>query len=609
MVWLLILFSMLGFLLIGRLAWFQLIARPRGLQQIPESIPAARGSILDSSGHYVVVSTYACNVFFRPDRYDDALARETFQRRLTQTVAAIAAGQEVTTRHGRALAPLLLDAQTGAPRPLVSDLQGPLLVEQNLHRALVILLSDILDEPSSTVDRVLQGPRGRRHTLRTGVPEPVCRAIEGLAGTDRPILVVETSFQRIYPDGHLMAHVLGFINFQDEPHFGVEAYYARLLRGQRGEWRGINNPHGYRLMAVLGGYVPARDGTDLVLTIDRVIQYEAERILREAIVASDAGSGTLIVLDPRTGAVRAMANMPTYEPALFFEAQPETWRNSAISVIYEPGSVIKTLTVAAALDAQVIHPNTTYEDLGVILVGGQEVRNADLQAHGVRTMTEMLAYSLNVGSAHVASALGPARFYEMFKRFGFSDPTGIDLIGEERGIMRVPGQAAWHMSDLGRNSFGQGMSATALQVAMAYGALANDGVLQRPFVVEAVSDQNGVRPMIRDVGRQVVSPEVADQVTDMLIEAVKLGMQPALVPGYTVAGKSGTSQVVVGGEYQEGNYIGSFVGYGPATDPRFVILVKLNGLADGQGGSSEAGPAFAEMFKFLMNYYRIPPDA
>ncbi len=607
MLWLLIVLSMLGFLLIGRLAWFQLVMHTESYTRSPEDIPAVRGDILDANGHYLVASTHACNVYFRPDLYDTEEQRTILEERLKTTIEAILSGEELPERYGPALATLFVDQATGQPLPLLEDVRGPLIGDDDLHRALAIFLSDVLNEPRSDMDRILRGRRDQRHTLSTGVPEPVCEALIGL---DSEILVVEAGYQRVYPDGSLMAHVLGFVNFGGEPQYGLEAYYDRYLRGTDGKWRGISHPSGDRLLAILGGHVPARDGYDLILTLDRSVQNEAERILRKALLASEAGSGTLIVLDARTGAVLAMANMPTYEPASFYDSPFATFRNSATSAIYEPGSVIKPLTVAAALDARVIHPDSTYDDQGVIVVGDREIRNADGQAHGVTTMTEMLAYSLNVGAAHVASALGPARFYELFKRFGFSDPTGIDLAAEERGILRVPGQDDWHMSDLGRNSFGQGMSATPLQVAVAYGALANGGVIRRPYVVSALRDESGaVQPLERNWGRQVVSPEVADQVTDMLVEAVKLGMQPAMVPGYTVAGKSGTSQVVVGGEYQEGNYIGSFVGYGPATDPRYLILVKLDGLADGQWGVREAGPAFAEMFKYLMDYYGIPPDA
>jgi len=553
------------------------------------------------------------------------------------TVAAGLVGEEGTVPEGYvpALAEALVDPESGAPRELAqvladgladrAVLEGALREEmadpdsgersalreqalasgEDMSDYVARLLSELLNEPLNEMQRIMGASRDRRHTVSVGVPEAACRAIEGLGNN---VLVTEFGFQRIYPDGSLAAHVLGFVNFSNEPQYGVEFYYDGQLRGTDGVWQGINHPSGARLMAELGGYQPAVDGADLILTIDRNVQHEAERILRDAVVSSGAASGSLIVLDPRTCALIAIANSPTYEPGRFWEVGLETLRNAATGTVYEPGSVIKPLTIAAALDARVIYPDSTYVDNGVIVVGGQEVRNSDLRAHGETTMTELLAYSLNVGAAHVASALGPARFYEMFKRFGFSDPTGIDLTAEERGIMRVPGQDEWHPSDLGRNSYGQGMSATPLQVAVAYSALANDGLMRRPHVVAAIRDAAGTRPVKDTWGRQVVSAEVADQVTRMLVDAVPMGMPVALVPGYTIAGKSGTSQVAREGQYIPDYYIGSFVGYGPIPDPRFVVMVKLDGLKEGQWGGQEAGPAFAEMFGYLMDYEGIPPN-
>ncbi|MFO7696652.1 MAG: penicillin-binding protein 2 [Anaerolineae bacterium] len=640
LIWVQIVLSVVALLLVGRLAWYQLFGRILSNPQDPEIIPAVRGSILDAHGNYLVTETYACNVFFRPDKYDQRAVQMELRERMAVTATVVASGlafPEGKTPAGYLplFADLLVDPDTGQPKALATRLADGLAGRDTLILALVDemsetstgryealrrdalsvggdmaeplaqLLSEILNEPLNEMANIIRGSRNQRHTVSVGVAERQCRALEALQSD---ILFTEFDFQRIYPDDTLAAHVLGFVNFADDPQYGLEFYYDGQLRGQAGAWQGINHPSGARLMAELGGYRPAVDGAELTLTLDRNVQYEAERVLREAVVSSGATSGNLIVLDPRTAAVIAMANNPAYDPGRFWEVGLETLRNGSTSAVYEPGSVIKPLTIAAALDARVIHPNSTYNDTGVVVVGDQEVRNSDLKAHGETTMTELLAYSLNVGAASVASSLGPARFYEMFKRFGFSDPTGIDLTAEERGIMRVPGQDEWHLSDLGRNSYGQGMSTTPLQVAAAYGALANGGVLRRPHVVAAVRDAQGTRIFEDNWGRQVVSPAVAQQVTDMLVDAVPMGMPVALVPGYTIAGKSGTSQVARDGRYIENYYIGSFVGYGPIPNPRFVVMVKLDGLKEGQWGGQEAGPVFAEMFKYLMDYEGIPPN-
>jgi cell division protein FtsI (penicillin-binding protein 3) len=216
---------------------------------------------------------------------------------------------------------------------------------------------------------------------------------------------------------------------------------------------------------------------------------------------------------------------------------------------------------------------------------------------------------LNVGAAHVANLLGPTRFYELIRRFGFSETTGIDLAMEERGIMRVPGDSRWHMSDLAANSYGQGLSVTPLQMAVAYATLANGGVMMRPYVVAEVW-QDGERVRVREPlhVRRVVSPETAHQITELMVDAVEMGMTKAVLPGYRLAGKSGTSGIPTLDGYDSYDTIASFVGYGPVEDPRFVILIKFDRPQEGQWGLEVAAPEFRRMAEMLVNYWAIPPD-
>jgi len=392
-----------------------------------------------------------------------------------------------------------------------------------------------------------------------------------------------------------------------EAQYGIEQYWDAELSGVDGSWRGVSDLWGRQILVDESGYEPAQDGADLVLTLDRNIQRRAEQILTATVEDHGAVDGMLIVLDPRTGAICAMADYPGYSPERYWEvASADTYVNGAISSQYEPGSVFKPLTLAAALEARVIRSTDTYDDRGEIIVGGHRIYNSDLRPHGITTMTELLAYSRNVGAAHVASLLGPTRFYETIRKFGFSEITGVDLWGEASGVMRVPGNKYWSMSDLGANAYGQGLSATPLQVAVAYGALANHGVLLRPYIVaeERYADHTEVRRPV--TVRRVVSAAVADELTEMLADAVELGMPTAVVRGYRLAGKSGTAGIGEEG-YAGDDTIVSFVGYGPLPDPQFVILARFDKPTQGRWAEEVAAPAFAEMAKYLIDYYGIPP--
>jgi cell division protein FtsI/penicillin-binding protein 2 len=542
----------IGLLLTSRLAWWQLMSRPDLISlgiasNRPDVIPAARGNILDSNGHYLVASTVTYKV-------------------------------------------------SVSPRLLSSDQRDELAPQ----------LAAILGKDPARMRDDLDETDTEYLVLGNKLPAAVGEQIQAL---NSDAIRLEIEFPRVYPDDSLAASVLGFVFHTGEGQYGVERYYDRALTGQPGTWYGVRDAWGQQVLMSRSGYRPAIDGADLVLTIDRNIQDATERILREGIENNRATSGNIVVMDPRTGAILAMANYPTYEPANYGRvASQEQYVNTAVSALYEPGSVFKPLTLAAALETRVIRSTDTYDDRGEILVGNQLIRNSDKRAYGQTTMTGILARSLNVGAAHVATLLGPTRFYEMIRRFGFGQITGVDLAAEERGIMRVPGDAYWHMSDLGTNSYGQGISVTPLQVVAAYGALANDGVLMRPYVVSQVRHADHVEYHDPFRARRVVSEEVAHQITDMMVDAVETGMKEAVVPGYRMAGKSGTAGVPDQQGYENDDVIASFVGYGPLPDPQFVILVRFDQPREGYWGLEVAAPEFRTMAKFLIDYYGIPPQ-
>jgi cell division protein FtsI/penicillin-binding protein 2 len=360
-------------------------------------------------------------------------------------------------------------------------------------------------------------------------------------------------------------------------------------------------------------YLPPHDGADLYLTLDRNIQSRAEAILEAGISQTHATSGNIVVLDPHTGGILAMANRPTYRPAFYGEDVDNyglgILPNTSISSIYEPGSVFKPLTLAAALEERVIDLSFTYDDTGQFDVGPglRPIQNWDRQAHGRTSLTQLLAYSLNVGAATVAQKLGPTRFYEAMRRFGLGEVSGVDLALESPGVMRMPGDRTWSLSDLATNSYGQGLSATALQVASAYAALANGGVLIKPHVVAELHQGGKVTQIAPEAVRRVISTETAQQITQLMVDAVELGLKSVVVPGYRLAGKSGTAGIPDISGYEGRDVVASFVGYGPVPDPRFVILVKYDKPQEGYWGGEVAAPAFREMAKFLIDYYGLPP--
>ncbi len=428
---------------------------------------------------------------------------------------------------------------------------------------------------------------------------------------------LKSHLRRRYPNGDLAAHLLGFVTYELTGTYGVEGFYDLLLKGTDAAPDPIEGGMAY----YQGETVPIafqqralpQDGTHLVLTLDRNIQYLVEQELAKAVEQYQADSGTIIVMVPQTGAILAMANYPSYDPTRFYEAL-ELHTNPAVSHQYEPGSVFKIITMAAGLDAGIITPDSTFYDSGEIKVGGAVIKNPDRLAHGLVTMTDILAYSLNVGVAYVSTSLGEETFYAYLKSFGCGHPTGVDLDGEVAGTLKEPGSEDWYRSDLGTNSFGQGIAVTPLQMITAVAAVANHGVLMKPYVVEQIvlgsgnGDDQGVIVTQPTVVRQVVSAQTAEQLTDMLVEAVERGAELATVPGYDVAGKTGTAQIPVGDHYDPELTIASFVGYAPADDPQFIVLVKIDKPRLDPWGAEVAAPVFRIIAEQLFVLLDVPPD-
>ena len=413
--------------------------------------------------------------------------------------------------------------------------------------------------------------------------------------------------QRDYPEGALASNVLGFVSREGRGYFGVEEKYNSLLAGKPVRVWVPTDPN----KAADIPRVP--DGTTLVLTIDRELQASVEQILDQAIEKYGAQHGTIVAMDPRDGSILALASSPRMDPNQFWNYgvvyQNASEFDRALSLPYEPGSVFKVLTMAAALDSGTVVPSTPFLDTGAIQVGGATIRNWDDQAWGQQDMIGCLQHSLNVCLASVAESMGAQTFYRYMNRFGIGHLTGTDLAGEAAGRLKVPGDSDWYPVDLATNAFGQGVSVTPLQVMTAATAIANDGRMVVPHVLYA---------MVRD-GRQYrvpaqysgspVSPETAHTLSQMLAVSLENESSGALVPGYRIAGKTGTAQIPGPVGYEDGATNASFIGWGPVDDPQFMIYVWLERPSTSIWGSETAAPVFSDVAKQLVLLMSIPPDS
>jgi cell division protein FtsI/penicillin-binding protein 2 len=355
------------------------------------------------------------------------------------------------------------------------------------------------------------------------------------------------------------------------------------------------------------------DGTTLILTLDRELQASTERILDQSLYNYGAESGTIIVMDPQNGEILAMASTPRLNLSNYsqyddiFDSASEF--NRAINMPYEPGSVMKILTMAAALDLGAVTPQTSYTDVGYFPIGGATIRNWDEDAWGIQDMTGCLQHSLNVCLAWIAVEMGTDNFYGYMAKFGFGHPTGIDLSGEAGGRLKIPGDADWYPVDLATNSFGQGITATPIQMMMATSAVANSGVMVTPHLLYG---------MVRD-GKQYdfppqnagnpISKETAQTLSEMLANSLALEESEALVPNYRLAGKTGTAQIPTEyGWYASEETNTSFIGWGPVDDPQFMIYVWLEKPTTSIWASKTAAPVFAEVAEETIRLLDIPPD-
>jgi cell division protein FtsI (penicillin-binding protein 3) len=443
-----------------------------------------------------------------------------------------------------------------------------------------------------------------------------------IAELDEPGLKLHYEPRRVYPQTDYAAHVIGAVNFNSDGISGVESFYNTQLKGITGtltaEFDSRQNP-----IAIAPQQTrPARNGMNLTLTLDPFVQDLAESQLRQAVEQHRADGGTVIIIEPQTGAIRGMASWPPFDPNRYADYPEEIYnRNPAISNIYEPGSTFKIITVAAGLQSRAFTAETLVNDMGSIFRYNEALSNYNGAGHGMINADRVIYYSSNVGALQLNELTGAEQFYKIVRKFGFGAPTGVDLGGEESGIVNVPGSPDYTDITLLTNAYGQGISVTPLQLVRAVAAIANDGLLMTPYIVEQRCEEGTCTVTEPKAAGQAVERGVAWTVRRMLVNSANFYAPVVwasqtgsyadqwLVPGYQVGAKTGTASIPLpGGGYDPSFTIGSVVGFAPAEDARYAVLVKIDRPKDDIWGVQTAIPVFYNIIDQLMRHDRIPPD-
>jgi len=469
-------------------------------------------------------------------------------------------------------------------------------------------LSEILQVDKDVISEKLQN--------QNSLHEPIKRRIskeeeEEVTSADMPGVYIGKDFTRFYPYDDLASHVIGFTNQDGQGQYGIEEYHNSLLEGKEGLRTTARNPASYLFLALED--TTLETGSDIVLTLDYNIQLEAEQQLAQATENLGIEEGTIIVLEIETGRILALANTPGFNSNEYFlQDDLAVFQNPATQKLFEPGSVFKALTMAFAIDAGKVSPDTSYQDQGIVKIGGHTIYNYDERVWGWRTMSEVLQFSINTGAVFAEQQLGHDRFLDYIKKFGIFKPTEISLAGEIYSENREF-QKGYEIN-FATASFGQGIEMTPLQFMRAFSTLANKGTPVEPFLVERIVDSKGLlhKPE-RKTPKRVISPSTASTLTAMLVSVTEEGFgKAARIPGYFVAGKTGTAQIsfsalgISKSGYSD-ETIQSFIGYTPAFNPKFLVLVKLNNPAT-RTAEYSAIPIFRDFTKYIIDYYQIPPD-
>jgi cell division protein FtsI (penicillin-binding protein 3) len=532
----------------GRAAWLQAVegsqfsADARSQQTETLPVPAARGTILDRNGSQLAVSEDAVTVFATPYQVKDP------------------------TRTARVLA-------------------------EALHLDRDQVLESLADRDSGFAYIAREVDLPTAHELRQ---------------RDLPGIGFLPDSRRVYPQGKLAAQVIGSVGTDDAGLTGLEGAQEEVLGGSDGERQLVRDGFGRELQRET--LAQAEPGESLRLTIDAGLQAQTERVLAGLARTYQPRGATAVVLDPRNSQVLAMANYPSLDPTDPAGASDEELLNWATGYTYEPGSTFKAFTVAGAVEDGVVTPQTMFDLAPTIQVADRVIEESHARGYVSLSVAEILAQSSNVGAVTIGLELndqrGDERFDHWVRRFGFGAPTGIDYPGEEQGIVLEPDE--YSGSTMGNLPIGQGLSVTPIQMATAYAAIANGGILRPPSLV---LEQSG-EPVPRPEGRRVIDARTAADVSEMLKGVLNPGgtASEVTVPGYTLAGKTGTAEKVIDGVYSDTKFVASFVGFAPADDPRLLVAIVVDEPQGDYYGGTVAAPAFGEIAEFALPYLGVPAD-
>ena len=499
-----------------------------------------------------------------------------------------------------------LSGQDGETHPLAVNRSWELiyLVPTEIHKnqenkeEISRTLSDILEIDESYILQRINREESMYERIKTRLTPEEVRLLKK---EQIPGVYIEKENVRYYPQENLASHVVGFVGGENQGQYGIEGHFNNILRGTSAYQEGEKWPKGYLIGRILE---PPKKGENIILTIDYNIQFMAEKILKETGESLDIEGGTVLVGDPHTGKILALANYPNFNPNHYSgEKDLKRFKNQAIQSIFEPGSMFKSITLAIALEEGKITPQTTYVDQGFVQIGGYTLRNYAQRTWGKQTMTEVLEKSINTGVVFAQRLIGNDIFTKYLEKFEFFEPTGIELQGEVSS-QNLSFKRGYEVN-YANASFGQGIEVTSIQLFKAFSALANGGKLIDPYIIEGNDRSHHAR--------RIISPGTSSTITSMMISVTENGFaKTAQVPGYYVAGKTGTAQISwsalgINKRGYSDKTIQGFVGYAPAMDPAFVILIKLDN-PKARTAEYSAAPIFSKLAKYILDYYQIPPD-